>query len=218
MTASDVIVTVLTGGRPDLLDRTLHSLAAHARWLVDDAEVVALHNGGDEPTAIVLAGYPFDATLTTRRIGTIGQSMTTLADVAAQSRRRFWLHLEDDWECLPTDGGWLDEACSALASGASQVRLRRADEPVLVRHMVTGRPLVWRDHGTYRLCDDGHYTCNPSLVYAEHAHDAWPAAGERQAQRRWRRHGHRRVAQHLPGVWAHIGEGRSLRAITGCLP
>lgn len=218
MNASDVVVTILTGRRPGLLADTLAAALAHAPGLLETAHVIALHNGTDEATADVLAthGRLFARRLQTPKLVDMGVALGTLAPMVTTSRRRWWLHLEDDWRCNPSPG-WFHDARRILIErpDVAQVRLRRADEPVLARHMVTREPIRWRDHDGYRLAPDAHYTCNPSLVRAADACDAWPAPGERAAQRRWRDAGHRGVAQLVPGVFTHTGDDESLRLKTG---
>ena len=165
---------------------------------------------------------PLDRTNARRRacsdgpVAPIGPSMSRLADAAARSGRRWWLHLEDDWRAVD-DPGWLDRARAILATRReiSQVRLRRSAEPVLPRHMVTGRPLVWRRHPGHVTSPDAHLTFNPSLVRTADIPTGWPCTGEADAQRRWHTAGRRAVAQLTPGVFAHIGHADSLRQRTG---
>lgn len=217
--ASDVVVTILTGGRPQLLAETLDAVRHTAPGLLETAVVVALNNGGDRETADVLArhrdviGRPLSSD---GPVMPIGPSISRLAALAAGTGRRFWLHLEDDWRAVD-DPGWLDRARGILATRreVSQVRLRRSAEPVLPRHMVTGRPLVWRRYPGHAASPDAHLTFNPSLVRTADIPVGWPCAGEADAQRRWHAAGRRAVAQLTPGVFAHIGHADSLRQRTG---
>lgn len=214
---NDVVLTLLTGRRPDLFARTVESALENAPGLLEESLVVVLVNGGDADSLAFVERFSdvIDRRLVTPRVRPIGRSVSTLSHWAGRSGRRYWLHLEDDWECRPVDG-WLDEAKGLLLAGAAQVRLRRAEERVLDRHMVTREPLLWVERGDHRWSSDAHYTLNPSLVWTSSAEDAWPATGERAAQRRWHRRGMTVSAQHLPGVFAHIGQDRSLREATGC--
>lgn len=217
MTEDDLVISILTGGRPDLLAETLASVRESSPDLLERSAVIVLHNGGDAATRWVIEDHAdlFDKRLVTARVEPIGKSVSTLSRWALETRRRYWLHLEDDWKAHPVDG-WLEQARDLLSQGASQVRLRRADEPVLPRHMVTGESLYWTTIAGHRWTASAHYTLNPSLVWLDNAPDAWPASGERAAQKRWHRAGRTVVAQHVPGVWSHIGEDRSLRKETGC--
>lgn len=217
MIANDVVVTILTGGRPSLLADTLESVRRHADGLLDTALVIALNNGGDTQTGRVLSRHDdvIDRMFTTKQMLPIGPAVSQLAHRVVRSGKPWWLHLEDDWRCHPC-GDWLDATrmIFEVSPRVSQVRLRLADEPVLSRHMVTREKLRWREMDWFRLSPDAHYTLNPSLVRTSDVEDAWPAEGERAAQRRWRKAGHREVAQLVPGVFAHTGK-TSLRRTTG---
>ena len=218
MIADDVVVTVLTGGRPALLADTLAAVREHADGLLDAAHVIALNNGGDDATREVLDGHAdvIDEVRTTEPMLHVGPATSRLARAARTAGRRWWLHLEDDWRAHPS-GDWLDAAFRIFATDpqVSQVRLRLADEPVLSRHMVTRETIRWRDRDGYRITPDAHWTNNPALMRAAHAGDAWPSESERTAQRRWRAAGHRAVGQLVPGVFAHTGGEQSLRLVTG---
>lgn len=218
MNADDVVVTVLTGGRPELLAATLTSVREHADGLLDTAHVFVLNNGNDQPTTEVLARHRdvIDQVVTSDTVRHVGPATSLLARAAGRAGRTWWLHLEDDWIAHPA-GDWLAEAMALFAIEARvvQVRLRLAAEPVLARHMVTREPIRWREMSGYRIAADAHWTNNPALMRATDAAAAWPADGERDAQRRWWNSGHRTVGQLVPGVFEHGGGGQSLRAATG---
>lgn len=214
-----LVVTILTGHRPELLARTLDSslplLAAF------DPTVIALHNGygsgsdGDRATADILTRWVdddyIDRVVLAPGMVPIGRGVSQLAHMAAQSGADHWLHLEDDWQANPAvDDDWYAAAVDLLDSGkVGQVRLRNASDPVLSYDMVTKRRIVWQDHGGWRI-GEAHLTFNPALVRVADIPHGFPCVSEADAQRKWRRH-HRRVAQHLPGIWTHIGDGQSLR-------
>lgn len=217
--AADVCVTLLCGERPDLLARTLESTRRVHPGLLESARLVVLHNGGDAATAAVLDEH---AEVIDRRdvwdtMAPIGVAVAHLAKAAKASRRPFWLHLEDDWQAL-ADPGWLDRARSILDQEPeiAQVKVRADADRVLAKHMVTGKKMVWHDADGCRVTDDSHYTTNPGLIRVKDAGDAWPADGEKHAQRRWHEAGHHGAAQLVPGAFTHIGDGRSLREQTGC--
>lgn len=217
--ASDTVVTVLCGRRPDLLEVTLATLRATAPGLLDTAHVIVLHNGADPETGEVVDRHRgvVNQVITTTELLTCGQGTSRLAEAAAASGRRFWLHLEDDWEATTAHPGWLDDARHLLDTHPRvyQVRLRHTSERVLPYHMVTRRPLVWEERVRYRVANEAHLTLNPSLTRVEHITRVWPAVGEREAQRNAHRAGLRGVAQLVPGVFTHKGENQSLRLVTG---
>lgn len=223
--ASDVVVTLLTGRRPDLLAATLDGLRFNAPGLLETAHVVALHNGNDGSddqtiAELELVGEHVDQWLTSADLSPVGPATSRLAAQVPATGRAYWLHLEDDWRATKHHPGWLDRARELLTAdpGLAQVRVRRADERVLRRHMVTSRPLRWRDHGDHQRAPDAHWTNNPALVRAVDAALAWPADGERAAQRRWHAAGRRATAQLVPGEFKHLGEGASLWRAVGSRP
>ena len=207
--AKDVTVAVLTGHRPELLSRTLGSLPS---WLLSSAHVVVLHDGGDQGTIDVLAGYEDKIDKLIRRkhprqmMHTIGDNWSVLAEHAETD---FFLMLEDDWEFVGLGAEWLSNARNALADGVGQVRLRSVSEAVLARHMVDRRGIVWTPH-RHGWIADAHFTTNPSLVRSSDLPLMWPADGERGMQRNAAANGLRCVVQANPGPWMHIGE-RSMR-------
>lgn len=218
--ASRTVVSVLTGRRPGHLEATLARVRLCAPGLLENAQVIALHNGGDPETARVLDGHDdvIDVRWSSSDLVSIGSASSVLALQVQSSGRPFWLHLEDDWSILPVGGAWLARAQELLEEDAriGQVRLRAACEPVLGTHMVTGKPLAWVSGPGVRICPDAHYTSNPSLVRTGDAGRIWPANGECQAQRHAYAAGLRGVAQLDPGVFVHTGGDASLRLSTRC--
>lgn len=221
--ASDVVVTLLTGARPGLLDATLTALRDRAPRLLDTAHVIAMHNGGDPDTGDVLDGLGalVDQTIRTQRVQPIGESVRCLAAAASATGRNLWLHLEDDWQCSTFTPGWLDQARAVLDGDQriSQVRLRHHRDTVLARHMVTGRPIRWTPDTT-RGClaaADAHWTFNPSLVRTRAVAPMLKRpglTGEGRAQVWAHARNLRSAAQLVPGVFEHAGDDESLRAQT----
>lgn len=211
-----LIVTLLTGRRPVLLERTLSSLRAHHKPLIEDGFMLVLHNGGDPETGDVLKRFKdlIDLTVVTQYLLPIGPAVSLLFDHAQEVEGEYLLHLEDDWEA--TEGDWYGQAARLLDDGTFQVRLRKADERVLPTHMVHKRPLRWTiwPEG-YRTSPDAHYTLNPSLIRMENVAQGWPAGSEREAQKKFWKAGYRSVAQLVPGIWSHTGEAQSLRKLVG---
>jgi predicted O-methyltransferase YrrM len=215
-----LVITLLTGRRPGHLDNTLNRLQACAPGLLSRAHVIALHNGGDVETARILDKYSkvIDASWISSVLYGIGEATSMLAQQAAVSGRKYWLHLEDDWALIPTTDDWLAQAQQILhtRSEVYQVRLRHAHEKTLNKHMVTNRAMNWYDYGDFHLCRDTHYTLNPSLVRVKDIGKIWPAEGERAAQKRAHVNRLRGAARLSPGVFVHTGEDESLRAETRC--
>lgn len=206
-----LLVTCLTGKRPHLLDRTLSSVEAHQPVLAD-AYWLVCHNGGDDPTWDVLRKHRdlLNQVVVTPHFMPVGQAASFLFYQVEWAKQIYVLHLEDDWEAEP--GDWLIEAGKLLQKGMFQVRLRHHEEQVLPRHMVTNRRLKWEDHGWCRVTTDAHYTLNPSLMFRDDLRLGFPSSSERDAQRKFWEADRRQVAQLVPGVWRHIGEGaESLR-------
>lgn len=207
----DVTITILTGGRPNYLRETLVSLQSNIKEIAD-ANIVAMVNGADLPSLQILKDFPWiKKTLTTPRMLPIGQATSRLYKVAAESRLPFWMHLEDDWRCIATD--WLAQAKEILANKQiGQVRLRKATERVLSKHMIKHTEIRWKDQGRARVAD-AHYTFNPSLVRTADVASLFPCNGEIDAMRKFVAT-KRLVAQSVPGAFVHIGHD-SLRERTG---
>lgn len=217
--ADDLVVTVLTGRRPKLLQETLDSLALSSPGLLETCYLAVLHNGGDDETKAVTSRYRqlIDRLDTSDALMPIPNATATCATMAEASGRRFWLHLEDDWRSLGVHKDWLNEAQAILDTDSkiSQIRLRHHLEPVLKKHMVTGEPLVWQQRSGYNLGRSVHKTWNPALVRTEDAMVGFPARDEKDHQRQWMESGRCKVAQLLPGEFVHIGEQKSLAASEG---
>lgn len=209
--AVDVAVTILTGGRPDLLARTVAQVQVCAPGLLESAHVTVLHNGADPETADLLDGYAWiDARAVREDRLPIGQAVSEL--FAALPDRPFLLHLEDDWAAATLVDGWLDAARTVLEDPRiGQVRLRHRSCPVRDRNLVTGLPIVWTPVAPTMLAGNGHFTLNPAVMRTSDVPKVWPAAGEEAAMRRFHATG-MLAAQATPGVFRHLGEGRSLHA------
>lgn len=210
--ASDVVVGILTGHRPDVLERTLSSLPD---GLLETAHVIALHDGGDPATSRILDRYADRIDHLEERVHpsakmyTIGENWSRLVDLC-RDHGRYLLMLEDDWEFSTFDHEWLTRARLALDDpDVAQVRLRHHSEPVLERHMTTGRRIVWEPH-EYGFGGHAHMTFQANLTRTSDLGRWWPAIGERDAQRKALEAGLRYVVQLHPGAFHHIGE-RSLR-------
>jgi hypothetical protein len=208
-----LIVTVLTGRRPHLLERTLKAAETHIGDVLAESRKYLLINGGDEATRAVVRQDRIWGGLwaVEDQWRSIGAAISGLAWVAGAIDADYWLHLEDDWECLSSPEGWLEESIALLDSGkVDQIRLRDASEKVLTKHMVTGKPIRWTQEGHFDI-GEAHLTFNPFLMRTTDIKDAFPCTGERDAQRKWLAAGHKIVAQHHPGLFRHIGGGESLR-------
>lgn len=211
--ATGVVVTILSGMRPSLLDDTLTHLPD---GLLASATVIALANGADEPTRAVYEAHRIEP-LTTPTMLSLGDATSLLAEHALASGCEHWLHLEDDWRCVTLDDHWLDDARRTLNAepDVAQVRLRHHSETTLTRHRVTRANLRWQPHRVGRVAA-AHLTVNPSLVRTEQFASLFPIVGETDLQQRGHTAGLTTVVQHHPGVFIHTGDDLSLRAITGC--
>lgn len=209
--ASDVALTILTGRRPRALATLLDSLRAEAPGLLETAGVMIMHNGGaagDDPLTAELINQVAAAKLETSSLYGIGRATSLLERATRQSGRKFWLHLEDDWRLATLDPGWLGQAKLALtAPGVAQVRLRHASEPVLGKHMVTGKPITWGGAETLPMLQspDAHLTFNPFLTVVGRLTPAFPCSDEGDMQRRAHALNHRKVVQLYPGAFVHTG-------------
>lgn len=211
--ATDVAVTVVTGGRPQLLAATLDSLTAHAPGLLETAYVAVLVNGADAATMAVLdeREHLLDHRVVIRERLPIGT--TAHAMLATPAPRPYTLHLEDDWVCATTVPGWLHRARRVLVErpDVGQVRLRHTGDQVLTRHMITRRPIDWQPSAHGHLVAHAHYTLNPSLMRSADTPAVWAQPdGENSAARRFSATG-ALTAQAVPGVFLHTGDGKSLR-------
>ena len=213
----NLTVTVLTGRRPDHLADTLDTLRNHRPGLLVDAYVVALANGNDLPTRNVLDRHDdvIDVIDTTDTLLPIGPAISRLADHAWTSDRPFWFHLEDDWATVSSHD-WTAQAAGILDRHphVSQVRARRAGEPVMAKHRITRQRIVWEQRDGWRHAKTAHLTFNPSLIRTADIPHGWPCTSEIDAMRRWVNSGRHAVAQLDPGVFAHTGD-TSLRAAVG---
>ena len=207
----DVVVAVLTGGRPRLLRRTLSGLR-DAR--VDKWDVVALVNGGDAPTLEVLKAFPWvRVEARPGPIRPIGPAVSELMELAQATGRRYTLHLEDDWSCTGSPD-WIDRAAYALQDDrVGQVRLRSAKEKVMSVNMATGRRIRWAWAPDHAYSENAHLTFNPNLMRTADLKHVYPCRGEREAQEKFERL-HRCVVQLIPGAFRHLGED-SLRRRLG---
>src|SRR5690606_37487352 len=117
--AADVAVTLLTGGRPDLLAATVAALQRCAYRLSDSAHVTVLHNhtaGTDQATEALLDSYGW---IDVHRHYS-GPAMLPVGAAVSQltatlpANRAYWLHLEDDWTACTVWPHWLADARAAL--------------------------------------------------------------------------------------------------------
>lgn len=222
----NLLVTVLCGGRPKLLSRTLSSFASNAPEVAENARVVVLLNGDDPVSDRVLADCPWIDEVLRHCEGRlpIGKAISKLMDEAQVGRAEHLLHLEDDWNCLR--GGWWPHALEVLRreKKVGQVRLRRwfssahPQQSVSRYHMLTRRVLKWQERrgskGRYAVAR-AHFTFNPTVVPTSVAGRVYPCRDEMDAAHKFNCT-RLLAAQLLPGAFAHLGVGDlSLREKTG---
>lgn len=215
-----MIVAILTGRRPRLLDETLASLEENCPHLVKQSKQIIFNNSGDQPTKDVIADYTFDMIYESTRTLPIGEAISFLGKQIQTfySKEEYVLFLEDDWLCDLHEDEWVYPSLNMISKRhISQVRLRHSDEKVLDNHMVTGKPIRWAEYDEgFSIAESAHLTFNPSLLKIRDLKKFLPADGERHAQKNWVVNNMGAVVQHMPGVFRHIGGHNSLRAITGC--
>lgn len=215
--ATNIIVTILTGARPALLKKTLASLAAKDRLLVDQAKVVVFVNGGDEASMKVAATFGFvDEIVTTAELLPVVDAMNVLMQIDFGTAR-FVLHLEDDWECR--EDGWRGQAVRILDENPriGQVYLHSIPQSHAEVNHVSGRRITWkgaraRDGFAY-LRAPAAFTSGPSLVRRELVENLWPAKTGMQVLERFNANGYECAA--LRGSFVHIGDGQSLKKTMG---
>ncbi len=215
MTGDDLVLTILTGKRPDYLRATVQSLLLHAAVAVRSAHVVLMVNGPDDRTLELVRSLPWvdDLVITGRqKVRPIGDATSELCARAQRSKRAYYLHLEDDWRCAGP--GWLSKSMGILARhrDVGQVRIRHVGERVSRSNLVTHRLIKWKRCDGYRV-GNAHYTFNPSLIRTKDAPKIFPCSHETHAMKKFQRAGFR-AAQLVPGAFRHIGKA-SLRAKMG---
>lgn len=208
-----MVITFLTGQRPELLKRTLQSIADNAPELFTH-RVIAFNNSGDKPTTDVLKQFQIDEIIINHGTLPIGAAISLLASKAYDSGQKYWLSCEDDWLCV--NSNWLETAIEFIKEkDVSQVRLRLESEPVLKKHMITGEEIIWNEFETYKITDKAHLTFNPSLIKTADIPQIFPCTGERNAQKNWLDK-MQKVVQLKPAAFKHIGDENSLRLKTKC--
>lgn len=213
-----MVVTILTGMRPRLLETMLDSVIENAPGLLEEAFVSVHHNTGDRGTRDVLSRIRVDERNETDELLSIGKSTSHLALRAwrVREKRPWWLHIEDDWRMIPSTERWLEDAKAILLWGGdvAEVRLRHVSEPVTGTHRVTHERLSQEDFGWWRLMR-WHPTFTPALRRSEVARKMFPCQTELDMQHRAFENGLTRVAQLVPGNFVHTGQAHSLRETVG---
>lgn len=209
---TQTVITVLTGRRPELLRKTLSSLEARAPLLVEQAQVVVLVNGADAPTLSVVEQFAWaNKVVSTEEFLPIGPAFSRLVRLAecVEPTPKYFLHLEDDWQCCREEPKWFDRAVHCIEQhGVGQVRLRLAKAMTMRVNALTHQPIRWQKQGNrVRVSSNAHFTFNPSLVSARVMRQIVPCASEFEAMERY---GSKKVAQLVPGSFFHIGDQASL--------
>lgn len=217
----DLTVAILTGGRPELLTKTLESLVACGGARLRKWSIVALVNGADEASIRLLHGHfkglpGLVVNAVPGAIRKIGPALSELMQIAQAVGRRFTLHLEDDWRCWCSPNIWLDRAAYVLDHdrNVGQVRLRSEREKVMSINMATGRRIRWSYASDHAYSPNAHLTFNPNLMRTEDLDKIYPCEGEIDAQAKFETLPNRSVVQILPGAFQHLG-AHSLRRSLG---
>ena len=212
----DVVVAILTGGRPQLLAQTLGALQRTAGARLPRWDAIALVNGADAKTLEVLKSHPWIQVEKRRgRMRKIGPSVSDLMAVVAASDRRYVLHLEDDWGCMHTPARWLDPAVHVLEENrVGQVRIRSAREKTMRVSMVSGARIRWDVASDHERSANAHMTFNPNVMRVRDLRRVYPCRDEPHAQQKYAALG-LDVVQLLPGSFQHLGAQRSLRRQLG---
>jgi hypothetical protein len=208
-----MIVTILTGNRLDLLQRTVRSVDSMLR--LPGVTITALVHSGDEQSVQWLCSEleGLDCTVMAHS-GSVsnGAATSELAEAAATSGHDYWMHLEDDWECMyPSTLRAAAAAAPGLISGygLGQLRLRLASDPVKPYNMVSGEDVEWTSNSEWLRIGRTHYTFNPGIMPVSVARSVFPAVDEPDAMLRYHATG-LLTGQLTPGLFRHIGDGRSL--------
>lgn len=182
--ASDVVLTLLTGLRPEFTALTLTALRGAYPGVLETSTVLVHHNTGDSATAASLAHHAdlLDEVETFDDLWSINDATFRLAQRVTETGKRYWLYLQDDFRARLGAGPWLDDARGALEAGASQVRLRLSREKVLPHNSVTGEKVRWHPVGPHVYSHEAHFTRQPSLIMADDALVAYPAESEADSQ------------------------------------
>jgi hypothetical protein len=201
-TMRDTVVTMLSGARPNLLDRTLSKLPDYVL-----ANMIGLANGGDSETIEVYKNYGIDPIVTPYLLPT-GSAISFLADLAFSSKKSYWLQLEDDWDFVTQDELWLERAKKALQE-SHQVRLRHFSDPVKQTHMYTKKPFKLKA-SRYGRVGKMHWTFNPTLQKCKTIPSVFPNVSEKDSQKRAVESNKSIVTQLYPGCFLHNGWEDSL--------
>jgi hypothetical protein len=201
-TTRDTVVTMLSGARPKLLDRTLSNLHDYII-----ANMIGLANGGDKETIEVYKNYGVNPIVTPYLLPT-GSATSFLADLAFSSKKGYWLQLQDDWDFITQDDMWLERAKKALQE-SHQVRLRHFSDPVKQTHMYTKKPFKLKTSGCGKV-GKMHWTFNPTLQKCKTIPSVFPNVSERDSQKRAVESNKSIVTQLYPGCFLHNGWEDSL--------
>jgi hypothetical protein len=238
MAEPTVCATILTGGRPDLLRRTL----AASSEVIERCDAVHAHSWkGDEETAAVLREMLNNCVHGGSGLAN-GPAVSACARYFLDSGCDVWLHLEDDWELMSEraalEPDWFDVAVELVKNTSiGQVRLREVEHlgsPITIegkdgvrfafdgsgasnRNWVSGTLVEWRTHERWPfMAGPAHLTFNPFMMGRSMAEQVFWAPVENELHAMDRFHAARTgegrplVAQLRPGVYSHIGEGRHI--------
>jgi hypothetical protein len=210
-------MSILTGQRLDLLKQAVQSLQIYAQELLEQSYVLVMVNGNDPSTNAYVDTLPFVNQILRHQgsILPIGTATSRLMQKLA-GHAEYLIHLEDDWCISSLDQRWVESAAAILSAHPEigQVRLRHRGETVLPYHMITRKPILWRWQDEFLVADQAHFTFNPHMLRSRDVPRIYPCQTEADAQHHFVRT-ELASAQLSPGIFRHIGAGKSLRQKLG---
>lgn len=206
-----VVVGVLTGGRPQLLQRTLAQ--TFSQLPRSKVHLVVLINGGDEDTLRVVEGYyaggQAGEQIVTPEMLPIGAAVSLMAKHLPQ--QGVYFHLEDDWSVHADVTLHLCAAAELIrCTDAGHVKLRHFnDEKTNLSRQ--GCAIKWEAPETwYWRSNNASFTFNPAVTRMDIVHTVFDCRGEYDAQEKYEAIA-APIVQMIPGCYIHADEGDSLR-------
>jgi hypothetical protein len=210
-----LVVGVLTGGRPQLLQRTLAQFFEQVPR--DRVELHVLINGDDADSNAIAEQYvqrlPLRGCVSWFNLITgvmpIGEAVSYL--IRDLPDDGYYLHLEDDWSSREDvvrhicAAAWILDY--SLTIGHVKLRHFNDEKTNLSRQ---GCAIKWEDYGWYWASTNASFTFNPALTRMDVVKRIFACRGEYDAQEKYEELG-LGIAQLIPGCFIHTDDGDSLR-------